>query len=297
MDKKSSILIVDDDANLLGMLSEAFTSEGYRCETADSAESALERIKETPFDIMLTDISLPGMKGFELTMQSKRLRPDMAVVVMTGYIDDFSYDSAMEAGASDFIKKPFTLRELKARIALVKAQEKQRVMSITDELTDLYNRRGFFTLAEQRLKLAKRQKRGIFMLYADLDGLKTINDTRGHQEGDAALVDTANLLKATYRESDIIARIGGDEFVVIPVGSAGNDIEHITGRLQANLQRHNASENRNYTLSISIGVAFYDPENPCSIDELLAAGDRMMYEQKRLKRGVRTGHMAGSLEK
>ncbi len=289
MNKGNYVLIVDDEETLLSMLKETFTSEGYECETATSAESALEHISNTPFDIMLTDISLPGMKGFELTVQAKKMRPEMAVIIMTGYIDDFSYDSAIEAGASDFIKKPFTLKELKARIGLMKVQEKQRVMSITDELTGLYNRRGFFTLAEQRLKLAKRQRRGIFMLYADVDGLKAINDTLGHQEGDMALVDTANLLKATYRESDIIARIGGDEFVVIPVGSAGDDIEIIPARLQKNLDHHNATENRDYMLSISIGIAYYDPGNPCSIDELLAAGDRMMYEHKKIKRGVSSG--------
>ena len=288
MNKRNYVLIVDDDESLLAMLRETFTSAGYHCETSTSAESALEHLRETPFDFMLTDISLPGMKGFELTVQAKKMRPDMAVVIMTGYIDDFSYDSAIEAGASDFIKKPFTLRELKARLGLVKVQEKQRMMSITDELTGLYNRRGFFTLAEQRLKLAKRQRRGIFMLYADVDGLKTINDTLGHQEGDMALADTANLLKATYRESDIIARIGGDEFVVIPAGSSGDDIEIITARLQKNLDHHNATENRKYTLSISIGIAYYDTENPCSIDELLATGDRLMYEQKKMKRHLNT---------
>lgn len=283
-DDRNSVLLVDDDKNLLFMLREIFTSEGYECKTATSAEAALELIKEIPFTIMLTDISLPRMKGFELTVRAKKMRPEMVVIIMTGYVDDFSYDSAMEAGASDFIKKPFTPKELKARIGLVKVQERQRVMSITDELTGLYNRRGFFTLAEQRLKLAKRQRRGIFMLYADLDGLKAINDTMGHQEGDMALVDTANILKATYRESDIIARIGGDEFVVIPVGSAGDDISIITDRLQKNLDDHNAQADRNYTLSISLGIAYYDPEKPCPIDDLLRHADKMMYEQKKRKR-------------
>ncbi len=290
MNRKKRVLVVDDDENLLSMLKETFAHEGYECETAATAESALEHLGKTPFDMMLTDIFLPGMRGFELTVQARKMRPDMAVIIMTGYIDDFSYDTAIEAGASDFIKKPFTLRELKARVALVRVQERQRVMSITDELTGLYNRRGFFTLAEQRLKLARRQRKGLFMLYADLDGLKAINDTLGHQEGDMALIDTANLLKATYRESDIIARIGGDEFAVIPVGSAGDDIKVVTTRLQKNIDAHNATASRNYTLSISIGMAYYDVEKPGSIDELLAAGDRLMYEQKKIKRGLSSGN-------
>ena len=284
MVKQSSIIIVDDDESFLNMLKERFVLEGYRCETATSAESALELIGKTFFDIMLTDISFPGMKGFELTEQARKLRPEMMVIIMTGFIDEFSYDGAIEAGASDFIKKPFTFKELKVRIEHAGMQEKQRVMAITDELTGLCNRRGFFTLAEQQLNLAKRQKKGICMLYADVDNLKGINDTLGHQKGDLALIDTSNLLKATFRESDIIARIGGDEFVVIPVGPERDNVEIITARFQQNLKDHNAKRSRSYKLSISFGVAYFDPENPCSIDELLAQGDKMMYDQKRLKR-------------
>jgi diguanylate cyclase (GGDEF)-like protein len=282
--KPKSIIIVDDDEPFLALLSQRFSLEGYRCETATSAEAALELIRKTFFDIMLTDVSLPGMKGFDLTAQAKKLRPAMMIIVMTGFTEEFSYDGAIEAGASDFIKKPFTYREVKARIERAGMQEKQRVMAITDELTGLCNRRGFFTLAEQQLSLAKRQKRGIFVLYADVDDLKRINDSWGHQEGDQALVDAARLLKATYRESDIIARLGGDEFVVIPVGPQRDNGEVIAARFLQNLEDHNAKNDRGYKLSISFGMAYFDPGQPCSIDELLAQADKMMYERKRLKR-------------
>ena len=163
-------------------------------------------------------------------------------------------------------------------------EEKLRALSLTDELTGLYNRRGFFTLVVQLLKLSRRQKRGLFILYADLDNLKGINDTLGHQQGDQALLDTANLFRATYRESDIVARIGGDEFVVVPVGSAGDKIEIISSRLRKNVEHHNEKGNRKYKLSVSLGLAYYDPENPCSVDELLLRAERLMYEQKKNKR-------------
>ncbi|HWR58723.1 MAG TPA: diguanylate cyclase, partial [Thermodesulfovibrionales bacterium] len=221
--------------------------------------------------------------GFELTERAKKMRPGMIVIVMTGFIDDFSYDRAIQAGASDFIKKPFTLMELRARIDHVKLQEKQRLMAMTDELTGICNRRGFFNLAEQQLRLSKRLKKGIYMLYADVDNLKIINDTLGHNTGDMALVDAANILKATYRESDIIARIGGDEFVVAPIGTTGDSIEAVTGRLEDNLAQHNATGDRRYKLQLSFGVAYCDPENACSVDELVAQAERMMYEHKRSK--------------
>jgi diguanylate cyclase (GGDEF)-like protein/PAS domain S-box-containing protein len=163
-------------------------------------------------------------------------------------------------------------------------EEDLRALSLTDELTGLYNRRGFFTLTDQLLKLARRQKKGIFMLYADIDNLKKINDTFGHKEGDIALIETADILKKNYRESDIIARIGGDEFVVVPIGTAGDDIDIITSRFEKSLEICNSKRNREYTLSLSYGLASYDPGNPCSIDELLTQADKTMYEHKKQKK-------------
>jgi diguanylate cyclase (GGDEF)-like protein len=167
-------------------------------------------------------------------------------------------------------------------ITQVKLMEQRLLdLSLTDELTRLYNRRGFFTLTDQLLKLSKRQKQGVYMLYADLNHLKEINDTLGHKEGDMALIDVANVFKVTFREADIIARIGGDEFVVMLMATTEARIASIIGRLQKAIEEHNAKENRNYTLSVSVGTACYDPEKPCSVDELLGQADRSMYEDKK----------------
>jgi diguanylate cyclase (GGDEF)-like protein/PAS domain S-box-containing protein len=165
-----------------------------------------------------------------------------------------------------------------------KMQEQLRELSLTDQLTCIYNRRGLFTLVHPVLKQAKRQKKGMFMLYADIDNMKEINDTFGHKEGDAALIEIANILKTNYRESDIIARIGGDEFVVIPVGTAGDDIEKIVNRLEKSLETYNSKRKHDYSLSLSIGVTYYDPENPRSIEELLIQADELMYKHKRNKK-------------
>jgi len=164
-----------------------------------------------------------------------------------------------------------------------KMEGKLRTLSLSDELTSLYNRRGFFTLGNQVLKISMRTKKGLFLLYADVDNLKAINDVYGHREGDMVLVEIANILKENFRESDIIARIGGDEFVVFPVGSNGDNTEVITTRLKKCIEIHNAKVNRRYNISISVGLSYYNPLNPCSIDELLARGDQAMYEQKNIK--------------
>jgi diguanylate cyclase (GGDEF)-like protein/PAS domain S-box-containing protein len=163
-------------------------------------------------------------------------------------------------------------------------EEKLRALSLTDELTGLYNRRGFFAYCDQILKLCKRQKKGAFLLYADLDNLKEINDIFGHPEGDKVLVETATIFEETFRESDIISRIGGDEFVVIPAGNTKDALELITTRLRQNIESHNAREACKHTLSISFGTSYYDPQSPCSIDELVTQAETLMYVQKRNKK-------------
>jgi diguanylate cyclase (GGDEF)-like protein/PAS domain S-box-containing protein len=160
------------------------------------------------------------------------------------------------------------------------AEEALRALLLVDELTGLYNRRGFLTLGEQQLKMAGRTKRKLLLLFADFDHLKRINDSLGHPQGDQALIDIADVLRETFRESDILARIGGDEFVVLALETDSANPETLTARLQKNLEAHNASADRRYRLSLSVGVARYDPEHPCSIDELLARADRLMYAQK-----------------
>ena len=284
MTKDTAVLIVDDDADLTAMITSALSSQGCSSEVVSSADAALERLGQSPCEVMISDVCPPGMDGVQLVQRAKHMRPDMAIVVMTGQIEGFAYDEAIEAGAADFIRKPFTAAELLLRFRHVLHQESLRMLSVTDELTGLANRRGFQTVALKQLQLARRNKTGVYLLYADLDHLKKINDGWGHQEGDDALAETANLLKTTYRESDIVARIGGDEFVVVPIGSTGDNIPLIVGRLFKNLDAVNARRKRGYNLSLSVGVAYYDPASPCSVDELLATGDRLMYEEKKRNR-------------
>jgi diguanylate cyclase (GGDEF)-like protein len=124
------------------------------------------------------------------------------------------------------------------------------------------------------------------LYFADLDGLKWINDTLGHEEGDKALIEAATVFKETFRASDIIARLGGDEYAVLAVDITEANSEIFTARLQSLIDTQNHQEDRRYRLSISVGCAYYDPENPRSIDELVASADKLMYEQKQNKKGL-----------
>jgi len=171
--------------------------------------------------------------------------------------------------------------------ALKQAENWLYEMSVTDELTGLYNRRGFLTLAEQQLRIAERTKRGFFLLFADLDGLKWINDRLGHTQGDAALQDMAGILKKTFRESDIQARMGGDEFAVLALEGRRENAEILAENLQREIALHNKSQSRPYLLSSSVGTVFCDPGEPSDLETLLGLADRLMYEEKEKKqRGV-----------
>lgn len=165
-----------------------------------------------------------------------------------------------------------------------RAEAALQSLSLVDELTGLYNRRGFLAVTEQHLAAIRRNKKLPVILYADLDGLKEINDSLGHHEGDRALVKTAEIFKETFRSSDIIARMGGDEFVVLAAIDSDESADSVVARLQDNFNAQNAVRNRDYNLGVSVGVAHFVDEQTDSIEELLAEADRAMYEQKRSKR-------------
>ena len=148
-----------------------------------------------------------------------------------------------------------------------------RNLAVTDELTGLYNRRGFLTAATHQLKLAHRQGEDALLLFCDLDGLKQINDSFGHREGDLALIRAADTLEETFRDSDILARLGGDEFAVLALDASSPSRQAMVPRINESLARANAKDSR-YTLSFSIGIARFDPLNAASLGELMARADR-----------------------
>jgi diguanylate cyclase (GGDEF)-like protein/PAS domain S-box-containing protein len=163
-------------------------------------------------------------------------------------------------------------------------EERLRVISLVDDLTGLYNRRGFLALAEHQLKVASRAKKGVLLLFIDLDNLKEVNDEFGHPIGDRALLQTTDILKKTFRESDIIARIGGDEFVVLTLETTGASAQTFCGRLQRSLDSFNKFARLPFALALSIGWAHYDPARPITIRKMLALADRMMYRHKLSKK-------------
>jgi DNA-binding NtrC family response regulator len=173
MEQVCSVIVVDDDTMLLDVLKRGLLREGYHCEAATNATLAFELIKKTPFDIMLADIDLPDMNGLELTKKVKELKPQMVVIIMTGFTEDFSYDEAIEAGASDFIKKPFTLKEFFARIKQIKIQEDlhKKEKELNKKVKELEE---FYDMAVGRELRMKELKEEIENLKEELEKSKRI---------------------------------------------------------------------------------------------------------------------------
>lgn len=288
MTARHSILIVDDDESICRTLALVLGKKGYETEIARTGRDALNKAKKRFFHVVLLDLKLPGMQGLSLLAPLKKQHPDVATIVITGYASLETAVQAVNEGAAGYITKPLDMDETLTIIG--EALEKQRLiaelrrLSLSDDLTGLLNRRAFMRIAQHQLKVARRTKRRLLLLFADFDHLKKVNDAFGHPEGDKALVEVADSLKTTFRESDIIARIGGDEFVALVTGAEEDCAEILVHRLRENLDTHNLKVEPSYKLSISVGIAHYDPENPCEIDELLHQADAAMYEQKRPSR-------------
>jgi diguanylate cyclase (GGDEF)-like protein/PAS domain S-box-containing protein len=207
----------------------------------------------------------------------------------------FQWETIRKDGARTYIEvsvsliarpgeKPTGFRGIVRDISERKRMEEEiREMSFRDQMTELYNRRGFITMAGQQIRTANRTQRPMLLTFIDCDGLKWINDTFGHEEGDRALIDTAHVLRQTFREADIVARLGGDEFAVLSIDAADGNPEELLKRLAQNIHAFNATGARPYSLSMSWGTVVYDPHSPLSLDELMSAADELMYAQKKEK--------------
>jgi diguanylate cyclase (GGDEF)-like protein/PAS domain S-box-containing protein len=181
-------------------------------------------------------------------------------------------------------QEPYVLGHAQDVTELKEAEATMRNLSLTDELTGLYNQRGFLALATQQLRVARRTGQTCSLLYADMDGLKQINDTYGHEEGSRALQRLAEILRRSYRESDIVARLGGDEFAVLMANTNPGSVEIVLARLEGLLLNYNVRESHDYQLSLSVGAVCVNPADESSLAELLSKADQAMYENKKRKR-------------
>ncbi|MBM4055132.1 MAG: diguanylate cyclase [Planctomycetes bacterium] len=192
--------------------------------------------------------------------------------------------SVYESVVQKNIELEETNRQLEeTKVLLAKQVAELHKISLYDELTALYNRRGFFFIVEPQLKIAKRKKQSALLIMIDVDGLKCINDTYGHNDGDLMLKDLANIIKNTYQDSYVVARMGGDEFIVFAVGHDETNANELELRLKNNIDDFNIRSKYPFQLMASIGKVFCKVTESITIDELLDNADKIMYEKKRKK--------------
>lgn len=287
-----TILLVEDDAAYLRLAETVLADAArvaeadYRVVTAMRLSAGLARLGQGGVDLVLLDLSLPDSQGIATVHAVRAEAPDVPIVVVTGTADERLAAESLQSGAQDYLIKDeidarMLARSIRYAIDRHQLQRELVNLSLTDELTGLNNRRGFFTLAERQLKLSRRRGQGLVVVLADLDGLKQINDRFGHAEGDRALIATAQVLLATFRDVDIIARLGGDEFAVVVVDADENLEDALRARLLRQIEARNARGEANYTLSLSIGTARQPVRKPRTIDDLLARADEALYRVKR----------------
>jgi two-component system cell cycle response regulator len=291
----TKVLLVEDnpaDARLLREALAEIADSRFEITHCETLAQAHEFLAKNTSDVILSDLGLPDSQGLETIRRIHKAAPGVPIVVLTALNDESFGGQVLQEGAQDYLVKGQIDGRLLWR-ALRYAMERHRVqlgaltLALIDDLTGFNNRRGFFALAEHHANLAYRTGRNFLLVFVDLDGLKRINDTFGHQAGNRALVDTSIVLRDSFRQSDILARLGGDEFAILVAEAAENDIEAVRHRIDRKLCSFNADPGRRYDLSFSVGIVPNDATQHSNLEQLLSQADALMYRQKHSKKDSR----------
>ncbi len=280
---ETQILIVDDDDTIRYLMKEFIETVGYRTLTAANAEEALSLMEANVFEVVITDIMMPGMDGLELTEIIKH-RFDTEVIVMTGYSGDYSYEEAIDKGASDFVFKPVRFEELLLRLRRVLRERQLRKelqnLAITDGLTKLYNSRHFYSQLELEVERTLRHDHTLSLMLMDIDYFKQYNDRYGHLEGDKVLAKLGRAVQSCLRKTDSAYRYGGEEFTVILPETTAEEAVIVAQRIKkAVSSRKFFPENGEpTTITVSIGVTQYRPEEKLST--FVKRADQAMFRSK-----------------
>ncbi len=275
--KNENMLIVDDEVEVGKVVKSLLTSLGFNADFVESANSAMEQLRNGDYSFLITDINMPDMNGIELIKMVSGENPAISIIAMTGYDKDYTYMDVINAGASDFIAKPFRIDEIEAKITRILIErnitEKLAKLSITDNLTGLYNQRHFYNKLREEIERANRQKHNLSLILLDLNNFKVYNDKYGHLAGDKVLSKSGKIIQANIRDNvDTAFRYGGDEFAVILVEADENIVKNISERLKSEFEE--VSE-----VSASIGFSTYSSD--MKMQDLVNIADKRLYKEKK----------------
>ncbi|HEX6941013.1 MAG TPA: PleD family two-component system response regulator [Longimicrobiales bacterium] len=289
------ILVVDDSRDNLEVLSTRLRFRGYAVETATTGEEALERVAESPPDLILLDVMMPGLDGYEV---ARRIRADsrlpfIPIILITARDSTQDKVAGLDAGANDYLTKPINFPELEARVRSMlrikelheELEDKNKELarlSISDGLTGLYNHRHIQEVVREEFERAKRSREPLAVVMFDFDHFKKVNDTYGHQVGDRVLQEMAMILRRTAREIDKLGRYGGEEFIAVLPDTGIDDAATFAERVRERVERHPfaVGRARPLHLTVSAGVATYPHPAVYNPRTLIHRADQALYTAK-----------------
>lgn len=295
------VLVVDDLPDNVEILRARLESRGYAVATAADGEEALALVHADPPQVILCDVMMPGIDGYEVARRIKRDEslPFIPIILVTALSDTENIVQGLNTGADDYIAKPYHFQELEARVRamlrikrlqdeldlknreLEVANKRLKKLSITDGLTELFNHRHVHELLRDEFERSRRSEEPLAVVMIDLDRFKAVNDTYGHPTGDVVLYETARILRETAREIDMVGRYGGEEFIAILPNTDEEEgarfAERVRQAVEAHLYRDEQNEIR---MTCSSGVASFPAEGVESPEELLKNADEALYLAK-----------------
>jgi len=284
-DVKGKVLIVDDAPDTLEIIQKLLHYEGYDVAMASTGEEGVKRVEKEKPDVVLMDINLPGIDGTEALRRIRIINPLQCVIMLTAFATVDNAIGALKEGASDFVKKPFENEHLihivnqcvekyKTLKEKEKLEEEVRRLSVTDDLTGLYNHRHFFKTLEAELVRLRRQKTSLSLVMFDLDNFKSYNDRYGHLEGDKVLKSVGEIVRHPIRHNvDSGYRYGGDEFAVLLIGASMDRAMAIAERIRSSIEQ---TEFQNIT--VSVGLSEY--KGHFDLEGFVKSADDAMYTAK-----------------
>lgn len=282
-DTINKVLVIEDNPDEFNIIQEILTEaieSSFELIHADRLESGLEKLLAGSIDIVLLDLSLPDCQTQNTFSKLYEQTPDVPIIVMALPEEESLAVKATQLGAKDYIIKGKTSSSqlrcmIKYAVEQRKIQDELESLVLIDKLTGLYSRQAFLVLGQHYLKLANRANKGMIFFMLNIENLKSISDNYEYREN--ALVDTAKILKQSFRRSDVIVRYAESIFAVLALEASKDSDQILTGRLQTNLAEYNQSSNTDFKISLQVRTAYYDPKYPCSIIEVIARACKALF--------------------